>query len=667
MACLFSMTFGMTWTSSAMTTSAILDRIHALLANTPPFDQLSGETRQELVGSISVEYFEPDTVIIEQGSSVHKGLYLVESGLVRLMDIEQQQLIDKCGDGDVFGSFGLLKGGASIYEAKAVEPTVCALLDKARFQDLYDGNKDFAAYFENDIRWYLRRQGMAMDISGSYLLFSRRLEQLAHRQPVVVTPDLTAQEAAQRMSKGGVHTLLVMRGKKIAGILTDGDLRARLIARGRPLDTPVRSLMSSSVVTVSQGVSLFEAMMKMLESGVRNLVIVDNATGREVPVGILMQQDLMHFRGLDPVATVTRMEHVTSVAELANVRAEMSEHLLRLYQQGVPAERLGRLAAVIYDRIAVRVLELVEQELRAAAGKQRVTLPWVWLRLGSSGRQEMALNSAQHNAVLYATPATDAERAKADAWFNALAEQANKALEVCGFTMSNIVARDPRRRMSLRQWKQTYRTWIFETDEEGLAVAPIFFDVRGIYGEMALADELKEDVEDALNVQMLDRERKFLPLLAGQALSRRPPLSFFNRFVVERSGEHRFRFDIREHGILPVVDAARVLALETRFFGSMNTYDRLRHVAEALPELAETLEATLDAYQYLVDFRMEHQLNRVDSGEPPDNHIDPASLTKIQRSLLRSAFASAAALQKELAKRFDVARGLRPLRPRSSG
>lgn len=649
-----------------MRSSAILDRIRTLLETTPPFDQLSEEECQDLLSDITIEYFEPEAVIVAQGSRLHRGLYLVESGLVRLMDVELQHLIDKCGEGDVFGSFSLIKGGASIYEAKAVEPTVCALLESARFQRLYDEHKTFAAFFDNDIKWYLRRQGTTVDVTGAYLLFSRRLDQLAHRPPVVGPPDLPAQAAAQRMNDSGVSAMLVVEDGKIEGILTDGDLRARLVARGRALDAPIGRLMSAPVATVAARASLFEAMMKMLRHGVRRLVIVQDEDA-DTPVGILTQQDLAHFRGIDPIATVTRMERVASLTQLADIRTETHEHLLRLYQQGAPPEQLGRLSAIIYDRIAVRVLHLVEQDLESETGTARVALPWVWLRLGSSGRQEMALDSTQHNAVLYLTPSSDDERAQADAWFNVLAERANKALEACGFTMSEIVARDPRWRMPLRLWKQTYRTWIFEADEAALASAPIFFDLRGIYGDFSLVDAFKEDLEDALNVQMLDRERKFLPLMAERALARRPPLSFFRRFVLERSGEQRHRLDIRERGILPVVDAARVLALETRFFDSMNTFDRLRHAAEALPDLAETLDAALDAYQYLADFRLEHQLNQVEAGTPPDDYIDPALLTNVQRNLLRSVFAAVATLQRDLAKRYALSQGLFSSRTRSSG
>jgi len=127
-----------------MKSSAILDRVRVLLADIAPFDQLPEEEREDLLDAISIEYFEPDAVVIEQGSHLHRGLFFIESGLVRLMDVEQKRLLDKCGEGDLFGSFGLLKGGGSIYEAKAVEPTVCALLDKERFGQLCEKHDDIS-------------------------------------------------------------------------------------------------------------------------------------------------------------------------------------------------------------------------------------------------------------------------------------------------------------------------------------------------------------------------------------------------------------------------------------------------------------------------------------------------------------------------------------------
>lgn len=637
-----------------MKSSAILDRIRTLLKDTPPFDQFDDAVREDLLGDISILYFEAGDVIIDQGNPVRRGLFIVESGLVRLMDVEQQRLIAKCSEGDLFGSFMLLKGGPSVYEAKAVEPTVCAMLQAKRFNALYEQNKDFATHFNRDLKLYFRRLGTTIDVSGAHLLLGQRLEQFVHHTPVTCGPDHTAREAAQRMNAHRVTSLLVMDQDDIAGILTDRDLRTRLIAPGLSLDTRVRALMSTPAVTISARASLFEAIMRMLTHHAPRLIITRPDDNREVPVGLITHRDVAHFRGLDPVATMKIIESRTSVSQLVDVRAEISEHLLRLYRQGVQPELLERLIVAIYDRIVMHVLRLVETELQASDDFGRVGLPWVWLRLGSSGRQEMALSSLQHNALLYADPASDKEQAAAERYFNELAERTNQALASCGFTPSAFVARDERWRMPAREWKQTYGTWIYEADETALAAAPVFFDVRGIYGDLSLVEQLKQDLGDALNIQKFDRQRRFLPLLAHRALEHRPPLTLLRRFDLERKGEQRHRFDMRERGILPVVDAARVLALETHFFHSTNTFDRLRHAANHIPELSDMVEDVLEAYQYLVDFRLAHQLDQVEAGEAPDDFIDPSMLTKIQQDVLRASFTAVAELQKVLANRFDV-------------
>src|SRR5690606_34191676 len=133
---------------SNMSTSTIVDRLRTLLETTPPFDLLSDEVREIVLTDVSVEYFQPGEVVLEQGSTAQRGLYIVESGLVRLMDIEAQRLLDKCCVGEFFGSFNLVKGGALIYEAKAVEPTVCAVIKTDRFQRLMQEYEEFEDYFQ---------------------------------------------------------------------------------------------------------------------------------------------------------------------------------------------------------------------------------------------------------------------------------------------------------------------------------------------------------------------------------------------------------------------------------------------------------------------------------------------------------------------------------------
>jgi CBS domain-containing protein len=639
-----------------MTHSAITDRIRTLFEHIAPFDELSEDELTDLLTDVAIEYYEPGEVLIEQGSTLHKGLYVVESGTVRLMDVEHQRLLDKCGEGDFFGSFGLIKGGGAIYEAKAVEPTVCALLKASRFIRLYEKHEDFATYFDSDLKRYVRRMDQDMDVTGGHLLFSRRLHQLIHRIPVTCSPTTTARAAAEIMQRAGVDSVVVMHELRMVGIVTTRDLSERLIATGLPADVPVAQIMSSPVTTVGSEASLFEAMMVMLTWRLTRLVVTETRYGVEEPVGILTDRDISHFRGQDPVATIYRIQNAPFVEELVSIRGDTSEQMWRLYRQGLQPEMINRIMSVIYDRLVVRVLELTERELRTEYDHLYVDLPWVWLRLGSSGRREMALNSEQHNALLYANPRHEKEGARAEKWFSLIAEKANASMEACGFKPSQYVARDARWRKPLKEWKKTYREWILQSDQKTLVPLGIFFDLRGIFGQKSLVDELKADIIDAINVQAMDSNRQFLQMMAANALEHKPPLNFFKRFSVERTGDQRYTFDIRDRGTLPVVDAARVLALENRFLDSSNTYDRLRHVAETHPEMEKIIEDLIEAYRFVVDFRLEEQLRAFETGEELNNRIDPYALRKVQQNFLRNVFSTIVEFQETFARRYDLAK-----------
>jgi CBS domain-containing protein len=93
-----------------------------------------------------------------------------------------------------------------------------------------------------------------------------------------------------------------------------------------------------------------------------------------------------------------------------------------------------------------------------------------------------------------------------------------------------------------------------------------------------------------------------------------------------------------------------------RYLDSTNTFDRLRRAATNIPALTKVIEEALEAYQYLVDFRLESQLHAVEAGDPPVNQIDAFGLNKMQQRLLRNAFSQAADLQEALARRYKLGR-----------
>jgi CBS domain-containing protein len=262
----------------------------------------------------------------------------------------------------------------------------------------------------------------------------------------------------------------------------------------------------------------------------------------------------------------------------------------------------------------------------------------------------MGLLTDQDNALVYADPSSPEEAEKAERWFRELAEKANLTLSECGFALckGGIMARNPKWRGPLGEWKKTLRRWIIEREAQALVDAAVFFDLRCLYGELALVEELKVAIAQALH-----EEGRFLPFLARNTLSDRPSPSFF-RSVVERFETRSDALDIKGRGTRLLVNIARLFAMQLRYLDSTNTFDRFRHTAKALPEMSKTTEQASDAYSHLVELRLEHHLRQIERGEEPSNHIDPYTLSKTRQDMLRVALSAVGEVRNAVAHRYGA-------------
>jgi CBS domain-containing protein len=211
------------------------------------------------------------------------------------------------------------------------------------------------------------------------------------------------------------------------------------------------------------------------------------------------------------------------------------------------------------------------------------------------------------------------------------------------------MARNPDWRQPLSRWKETFRAWILSPEQQQLMQASTFFDVRGLYGDLSLVDDLKSSIRESLA-----NERSFLPFLAREALSNRPPLSFFRRFVVERSGEYRHTFNVKRRGLRPIVDVARILSIQLGYLETANTTSRIQNAGANIPHLSKSMEDALDAYHYLSELRMSHHLSAIRSGETPTNQINPSRLTNTQQSMLKVVFSTVQETQDAVARRYGL-------------
>ena len=188
------------------------------------------------------------------------------------------------------------------------------------------------------------------------------------------------------------------------------------------------------------------------------------------------------------------------------------------------------------------------------------------------------------------------------------------------------MATNPARRVPCRAWQDQFTSWIEEPEEDALLAAAICFDFRQLYGEL--------DAEGALRpvIRRSAGNRRFLGRLARAALRRRPPLGFLRHL----RGDHQGRIDLKAHGTAPIVDLARLLALEA---GSTETATvaRLR-TATKRGTVGRTAADLATAFEYLQELRLRHQAGRLQAAAAPDDLVTLADLGALERRWLKDAF-----------------------------
>ena len=120
-----------------------------------------------------------------------------------------------------------------------------------------------------------------------------------------IGPDASVLEAIQAMADKRAGALIVLRGPKLVGIISERDYAREVILKGRKShDTSVAEIMSSKVVTVSSSESVRSSLALMTDNHIRHLPIVDD--GRVM--GIVSIGDLVRDIISDQQSTIEQLE-----------------------------------------------------------------------------------------------------------------------------------------------------------------------------------------------------------------------------------------------------------------------------------------------------------------------------------------------------------------------
>ena len=702
-----------------------LPAVASFLALHPPFEGISGDALRQAAAALIVRYVRRGGTIFPVGAA-NAHLFVIRSGAVELRDAGGA-LVERLGEGDSFGTPSLLSGEVTTRSAHATEDTLLYLLPAAAFLALRHREPAFADGVSEALAQRLARVTRSLRGAGPEGTASTgalpgapgsrstglagtapvdtpvRMDLLApcgtlvRRPPVTGSPDLSIREAAQRMSEAGVASLLIVAGGgeatdgALVGILTNRDLRTRVLAAGVDPGAPVRRVMTPDPIALAPDASRLDAVLHMVQHGIHHLPLVRD--GRIV--GVVSATDLLQGEALHPVFLADRIRKAPTLLQAVTVARERDRLFLNLVRRGAGPAEVERILTGVADALALRLLA-ARPGGGEGAGSAGAGAGTTWLVFGSQARREMGLHSDQDHGLLL--PEDDGEsgveaadaRARHGAMSGTtsgatapltsaparLGRQVSRALARAGYPRcpGEVMASEPRWRATAEEWEARFRRWTRAPAMEELIHAGVLFDLRGLgRGEAggrirgAAEGEARGEAEgaaggeaagEALRAAMLRLTRGneiFAAHMAAIALRTPPPLGIFRRLVVERSGEETPVLEVKRRGIQPLVDLVRVHALvagvaDTSTRGRLFRLGAEGHIS---PAGAVDLREVLD---FLATLRQRWQARRLESGRIPDSRIALETLSALERRHLKDAFQLLRTYQEHLGQTYQTGR-----------
>ncbi len=627
----------------------IIEDVIDFLKSVPPFEFLSDEVINSVTVKTSLEYYPKGTYILLQDGAPSEFLYVIKKGGVKVFRrVENEDIvIDYRSEGDSFGFVSLMSGDKSRANVVAIDDTICYLIPKDIILGLinkYSEVRDF--FLRSFMNIYLdkgyREEQYKRSITSTVdkILFTTPVEEIATKEVISVTENTSIKEAAKIMCENSISSLIIMDSNGIpVGIITDKDLRKKVVASARNVDEPVKNIMSYPIIKIDAKDFCFEAVVRMLKYNIHHLLVIKNGKIH----GIITNHDIMMLQGLSPITIVRDLEIQQTIEGLINASKGVNIIVGNLISQGAKASNITRIITEINDRIVKKIIQFAEREF----GQPPV--PYCWLALGSEGRKEQTFKTDQDNALVYADP-SPSEQEAVQKYFLEFTKYIKESLLKCGFPPcpGDIMASNPKWCQPLKTWKKYFSQWIYTPKGENINLSNIFFDFRGIYGDLSLEENLRDYL---LNI--VRDQKVFLGYLANLAVRNKPPLGFFKTFVVEKSGEHKDKLNLKIKGIAPIVDIIRLFSLEksVRETSTLERIDSLRNKHTVVRDYADEI---IYAFEFLMLLRMRHQYEQVLQGNVPDNFIDPESLSNLEKKLLKDTFQLISKLQDILIERYKL-------------
>ncbi len=591
-----------------------------------PFNALSGEDLQWLARKLEANYYPQGKAIF--ASKPPPGLAIIRKGAARLLD-KDHKFLDKRSEGEIFGHKIYFHGELKDYFAEAEEDCLLWHLSQENFQKLRTKHPLIGEYFSSHLK---SRLSAAIQVKHSVT----QVRDLLNRKPVLVDSGVSIRVAAQLMSAEKVSSILIVENDELCGIVTDKDLRKRVLVEGLDSGLPIKTVMTSNPMSIHADTDVDSALLIMMRENYHHLPIIDGTK----PLGLVTAGDILRAQSEHPLRLVRDIYKKNSLKELLSLSERLPSLYERMVNLGRGVGQIGRMVTHVTDAFTVRLIQLAEQELGPPP------MAFAWVVFGSQAREEQTARTDQDNGLVLERDADEDE----GRYFAKLSKLVCDGLDQLGYVYcpGEVMALNVKWRVSLPKWKGYFDHWVDEPSPKSVMHSSIFFDIRCVHGESVLVDRLQEHVSN------ITRDNKiFLRFMAANALSHRPPLGFFRRFVQEDDGTQSEGLNLKHRGIVPIIDLVRIRALEAGI-REANTFRRIEQAVIAGVMNRKDASSLRDALILINRIRISHQSAQMTAGEKPTNFVPPEQLSPLMRRNLKAAFMLVQEAQNGLEHRYQV-------------
>ena len=574
---------------------------------------------------------------VDDSDRLRDHLYWLLDGSVELLDAEGESVVTLM-EGELFG---LTQGDSlQVHGAQALQPCRYTRLDAHTVRALCR-EVPALSFFLNTAEDRTRTLGLhkasGEEGDAALNLMTTPVSALIKRAPITLPPHTSIREAAQVMSEKRVSSVLIVEQELLFGLITDRDLRNRVIAAGIDTSRPIADIATLAPMSIDLKNPAFDALLLMARHNIHHMPVLD---GQRI-AGMITATDLNEQHSTSAVYLAGDIYKQTTIEGLQAVAIKVKRLQHSLAAAQASAYSTGHIITAITDAITSRLLHLGEAQLGPAP------VDYVWVAAGSQARNEQTAKSDQDNCLLLDDAYDETQHGT---YFKALATFVCDGLDACGYVYcpGEMMAMTEQWRQPRRRWAEYFTRWTGQPDPKALMLTCVFFDLRAIHGNHGLLDGLRHDV-----LQRTKGNSIFLAHMVGNALQHQPPLGMFKGISTIRSGEHKGTIDLKHNGIVPIVDLARVYALAGGD-SAVNTHDRLLGAAGGGAISEQSARDLREALEFLASLRIQHQARQIATGQSPDNYLDPDTISNFERTQLKDAFNVVAALQNVLGQRYRM-------------